>query len=215
MNVNLAPVLDVYRQAGDFDDQFGRSYSKNPTVVSDLGASMITARQAGGVAAAAKHFPGLGAASARQNTDVRPVTLNLPLATIRRVDEVAVPGRDQCRSQADHAVVGYLPGDRSTARPGSRPTWSRVSCGTGSSSPGSPSPTPWRPARCAPTARPRTVPCSPRRPAWTCCSAAAQNVTQGEQASGELAAAYRKGKLNGPAFLASVNRVVTLRQSVK
>src|SRR5690348_6185624 len=27
MNVNLAPVLDVYRNAGDFDDQFGRSYS--------------------------------------------------------------------------------------------------------------------------------------------------------------------------------------------
>jgi len=26
MNCNLAPVLDVYRQAGNFDDQFGRSY---------------------------------------------------------------------------------------------------------------------------------------------------------------------------------------------
>ena len=43
----------------------------------------------------------------------------------------------------------------------------------------------------------------------------AQNVTQGEQASGELAAAYRKGKLSSPAFLASVNRVMKLRQSVK
>ena len=64
MNVNLAPVLDVYRQAGNFDDQFGRSYSMNPTVVSDLGANMIKAQQAGGVAATAKHFPGLGAAAA-------------------------------------------------------------------------------------------------------------------------------------------------------
>ena len=43
----------------------------------------------------------------------------------------------------------------------------------------------------------------------------AQHVTQGEQARSELAAAYRNGTLNGPAFVASVNRVVTLRQSPK
>src|SRR5581483_2329867 len=45
MNVNLAPVLDVYRQAGDFDDQFQRSYSMNPNVVSAAGAAFITAQQ--------------------------------------------------------------------------------------------------------------------------------------------------------------------------
>ena len=43
----------------------------------------------------------------------------------------------------------------------------------------------------------------------------AQNVNQGVQARGELAADYRNGTLNGPAFLASVSRVVTLRQSPK
>ena len=43
----------------------------------------------------------------------------------------------------------------------------------------------------------------------------AQNVTQGEQASGELAAAYRNRTLSAPAFLASVSRIVALRQSVK
>ena len=43
----------------------------------------------------------------------------------------------------------------------------------------------------------------------------AQNVTQGEQASGGLAAAYRNGTLSAPAFLASVNRVITLRESPK
>ena len=48
MNVNLAPVLDVYRKAGNFDDQFGRSYSKNPAVVSDLGTNLIKAQQAAG-----------------------------------------------------------------------------------------------------------------------------------------------------------------------
>ncbi len=88
INVNLAPVLDVYRQPGDFDDQFQRSYSMNPAVVAELGADFITAQQRAGVAATAKHFPGLGAAAQAQDTDNVPVTLNLPLATIRGTDEL-------------------------------------------------------------------------------------------------------------------------------
>jgi len=88
LNVNLAPVLDVYRQAGDFDDQFQRSYSMNAAVVAELGAQFITAQQREGVAATAKHFPGLGAAAQSQDTDNVPVTLNLSLATIRNVDEL-------------------------------------------------------------------------------------------------------------------------------
>jgi beta-N-acetylhexosaminidase len=88
MNVNLAPVLDVFRIPGDFDDQFGRSFSRNPDVVSVLGAHFIRAQQHVGVAATAKHFPGLGAARAVQNTDVRPVTLNLSKREIRGVDEL-------------------------------------------------------------------------------------------------------------------------------
>jgi len=87
MNVNLAPVLDVYRAPGDFDDQFGRSYSTSPQVVSALGADFIEAQQATGVAATAKHFPGLGAASSAQDTDARPVTLNVSLHALRTVDE--------------------------------------------------------------------------------------------------------------------------------
>jgi beta-N-acetylhexosaminidase len=87
MNVNLAPVLDVYRHAGDFDDQFQRSYSKNPKVVSKLGTDFILAQQRTGVAATVKHFPGLGAASRNQDTDVRPVTLKLSVRTIRNIDE--------------------------------------------------------------------------------------------------------------------------------
>jgi beta-N-acetylhexosaminidase len=87
LNVNLAPVLDVYRAAGDFIDQYGRSYSRDPGQVGRLGADFIAAQQAAGVAAAAKHFPGLGAAALTQDTDVRPVTLPLPAATLRQVDE--------------------------------------------------------------------------------------------------------------------------------
>jgi beta-N-acetylhexosaminidase len=87
LNVNLAPVLDVYRQAGNFIDEFGRSYSKNPAVVSKLGTDFIKAQQRKGVAATAKHFPGLGAATVSQNTDLRPVTLNLSRHDIRTIDE--------------------------------------------------------------------------------------------------------------------------------
>jgi beta-N-acetylhexosaminidase len=87
MNLNLAPVLDVYRTPGDFDDQFQRSYSMDPRVVSRLGAAMIKAQQATGVAATAKHFPGLGAADANQNTYERPVTLHVSRNDLRSIDE--------------------------------------------------------------------------------------------------------------------------------
>ncbi|KAG6828525.1 hypothetical protein H0H92_007653 [Tricholoma furcatifolium] len=88
MNVNLAPVLDVYRVAGDFDDEYERSFSNNATIAALCGQSFITAQQATGIASTAKHFPGLGAASASQNTDEVPVTLNLTASEIQTVDEL-------------------------------------------------------------------------------------------------------------------------------
>lgn len=88
LNVNLAPVLDVFRKAGDFDDHYGRSYSSHASIVSTLGADFIVAQQKAGVAATAKHFPGLGAATATQDTDLEPVTLDLALSSIRGIDEL-------------------------------------------------------------------------------------------------------------------------------
>jgi beta-N-acetylhexosaminidase len=89
MNVNLAPVLDVFRQPGNFDDQFQRSYSSDPVAAGSLGAAFIIAQQELGVAATAKHFPGLGAAARSQNTDLTTVTLDLPVSELRSVDELA------------------------------------------------------------------------------------------------------------------------------
>ncbi|HEY7596432.1 MAG TPA: glycoside hydrolase family 3 N-terminal domain-containing protein [Actinophytocola sp.] len=91
MNVNLAPVLDVFHQAGDLMDQFGRSFSSNAGTVATLGANYARAEQARGVAATLKHFPGLGKANADQNTDTKPVTLNVSLSTLRSVDEAPYP----------------------------------------------------------------------------------------------------------------------------
>jgi beta-N-acetylhexosaminidase len=87
LNVNLAPVLDVYRTAGGFIGQYGRSYSRHPGQVARLGADFIRAQQDAGVVAAAKHFPGLGAAARNQDTDLQPVTLAVGAAALRRVDE--------------------------------------------------------------------------------------------------------------------------------
>ncbi len=214
MNVNLAPVLDVYRQAGNFDDQFGRSYSMNPTVVSDLGANMITAQQAGAVAATAKHFPGLGAAAARQNTDIRPVTLNLPLATIRNIDEV--PFQAAIKAGVKLIMVSWATYPAIGARPAglspnvvqgelrNRLKFTGVTI-TDALEAGA--------LRSYGSTQNRALFAALAGMDLLLCSA--QNVTQGEQASGELAAAYRNGTLNGPAFLASVNRVITLRESPK
>ena len=88
LNVNLAPVLDVFRTTGDFADHLGRSYSMDPSVVSALGADFIKAQQHAGVDATAKHFPGLGAATLTQNTDLRAVTLDVPLSSLRSMDEL-------------------------------------------------------------------------------------------------------------------------------
>jgi beta-N-acetylhexosaminidase len=214
MNVNLAPVLDVYRKAGNFDDQFGRSYSKNPTVVSDLGTNMIKAQQAGGVAATAKHFPGLGVATASQNTDARPVTLNLSLATIRSTDEVPFQAAINAGvklimlSWATYPAIGARPAGLSPnvvqgeLRNRLKFTGVTVTDALEAGALRSYGSTQNR-ARFAALAGMDLLLCS------------AQHVTQGEQARSELASAYRNGTLNGPAFLASVNRVVTLRQSPK
>lgn len=88
-NGNLAPVLDVFRTPGDFDDQYQRSYSNNAITVASCGASFVAAQQSATVAAAVKHFPGLGAATSAQDTDARPVTINLSLNELRSVDEEA------------------------------------------------------------------------------------------------------------------------------
>jgi beta-N-acetylhexosaminidase len=88
VDVNLAPVLDVARHAGNFIDQYERSYGANPLLDADLGESFIEGQQGVGIAATAKHFPGLGAATRQQNTDEGPVVLNLSLRQLRTTDEL-------------------------------------------------------------------------------------------------------------------------------
>lgn len=213
MNVNLAPVLDVYRQAGDFDDQFGRSYSKNPSVVSDLGTRMLQAQQAGGVAATVKHFPGLGAATASQNTDVRPVTLNLSLNTLRSVDEVPFQAAISAGvklvmvSWAIYPALGARPAGLSpnvvTGELRNRLHFTGVTI-TDALEAGA----------LAPFGSIQNRTLHAALAGMDLMLAAAQNVGEGQQAAGELTADYLNGTLNHQAFQASVNRIVALRHSL-
>jgi beta-N-acetylhexosaminidase len=105
MNCNLAPVLDVFRVAGNFDDRFGRSYSMDPVLCGKCGAASITAQQKLGVVTTAKHFPGLGAATVDQNTDLGPVPLDLSLSELRRVDEL--PFTNAIRADVDMIMTSW------------------------------------------------------------------------------------------------------------
>jgi beta-N-acetylhexosaminidase len=214
MNVNLAPVLDVYRIAGGFDDEFGRSYSKNPAVVSALGANMIKAQQAGRVAATAKHFPGLGAAAASQNTDVRPVTLNLPLATIRGIDEA--PFRAAISAGVRLVMMSWAIYPSIQARPaGLSPKVVQGELRNRLKFTGVTITDALEAGALKPYGSTQNRTLLAAQAGMDLMLASALNITEGQQARAELAAAYSNGTLNHAAFLASVNRVIALRQSLK
>jgi beta-N-acetylhexosaminidase len=92
VNVNLAPVLDV-GQPGSSMRALGRTFGDTPAEVSALGGAFADGLAAGGVAACAKHFPGLGRAPANQ--DLRINRIGASLAALRAVDES--PFRDAAR----------------------------------------------------------------------------------------------------------------------
>jgi beta-N-acetylhexosaminidase len=214
LNVNLAPVLDVFRQAGDFDDQFQRSYSSSASTCGICGQDFISAQQFTGVAATAKHFPGLGAATSSQNTDTRPVTLNVSLSNLRSIDEAPYVSAISagvklvmCSWAVYPALDASLPAGLSPTIVGSE---LRGRLGFGGvtitdaleagalSSFGSTS----QRAVLAATAGMDLLLC------------AAADPSQGEQAVSALASAYSSGQLNQAAFNASVQRVTALRNSL-
>ncbi len=84
VNVDLAPVLDVARRGSAIGAEhraFGRSAGRVARTANPFAYGL----QQRGVAAAAKHFPGLGAA--RANTDAQAARIRLSRRTLREVDE--------------------------------------------------------------------------------------------------------------------------------
>ena len=82
-NVDLAPVADVARD-GSALARDGRIFGSSPAGVSRAVTAFAAGLGSAGVAAAAKHFPGLGAA--RVSTDSAPVRLRMSRAALDRVD---------------------------------------------------------------------------------------------------------------------------------
>lgn len=84
VNVDLAPVLDVGRPGRAIDGEH-RAWGRTPAAVKRLALPFAAGLRSAGVAATAKHFPGLGAA--RVNTDAKVQSIMLTRAKLRKVDE--------------------------------------------------------------------------------------------------------------------------------
>jgi beta-N-acetylhexosaminidase len=214
LNVNLAPVLDVYRSPGDFDDQFQRSYSTNPQEVSTLGADFIRAQQRDGVAATAKHFPGLGAATASQDTDLEPVTIGMSKATLQSDDEY--PYQAAIGADVDLVMVSWatfpglgskLPAGLSAtivqgqlrARLGFHGVTITDAIGAGA-------------LEAYGSTQTRTLMAAE---AGMQLILASDSVSQGTECLNALRVAYRDGELSGAAFRATVAQILTLRSSLR
>lgn len=75
VRVNLAPCVDVVVEGSD--PVIGeRSYGRDPARVAKLAASRIRGLQSNGVAACAKHFPGLGAVPRDPHRELPTITLD-------------------------------------------------------------------------------------------------------------------------------------------
>jgi beta-N-acetylhexosaminidase len=211
MNVNLAPVLDVYYKTGNFIDQYQRSYSSNPAVAAACGQAFITAQQQAGVAATAKHFPGLGSATKNQNTDSGPVTLTVPLTKLRTVDEVPYPPAVSAGVKLVMVSWAIYPALDARLPAGLSPTvigqelrgrnaFTGVTI-TDALEAGALS--------AFGTTGQRAVTAAGAGMDLILCSA--RDVSQGEAATAALAGALGSGQLDPAAFNAAVNRVTALR----
>jgi beta-N-acetylhexosaminidase len=84
VNVDLAPVLDLGRPGRAITEQ-RRSFARTPSAVSRIGVGFARGLAEGGLAATAKHFPGLG--GARLDTDNAVQRVRLPAESLRANDE--------------------------------------------------------------------------------------------------------------------------------
>ena len=118
VDVDLAPVADVPRGAGSFIAAQERAFDTKPVPAGDKAAAFARGLAGAGVAATAKHFPGLG--RAQVSTDVAAVTIRATraqldgdLAPFRRLVADGVPL--VMLSNAVYTALGAEPAFRSPA----------------------------------------------------------------------------------------------------
>ena len=89
LNMDMAPVLDVPR--GEPERHLtGRTFGKNPEMVSRIGRIVIKALQDGGIISVAKHFPGLGMAGLDPHKDL--LSINAEKTEIEQIDLLPFQG---------------------------------------------------------------------------------------------------------------------------
>ncbi len=118
VNVDLAPVADVPRVPGAFIEEQRRAYGRDIVRAGAHAQAFAVGLQQAGVAAAAKHFPGLGGSAV--NTDLAGAAietdaaeLDADLAPFRRLVDAGVPL--VMVSNAVYPSLGPAPATWSTA----------------------------------------------------------------------------------------------------
>ncbi len=209
-NVDLAPVLDVARPRGFIADQ-RRGFSSKPGRVSAAGVAFARGLQSAGVAATAKHFPGLGSTAA--NTDLRPARIGLKSRALRRIDEApyrafsAAGGKLVMVSSARYPALGAgkVPASQSravtTAELRERLGFQGVTISDSLEAPGA------------------TAGAGPAKVALRAAAAGTDlllyvHCDAGAKAAGVLANALEAGALDRAAFEASVDRILALRATL-
>ncbi|HMC38516.1 MAG TPA: glycoside hydrolase family 3 N-terminal domain-containing protein, partial [Acidimicrobiales bacterium] len=102
VNMDLAPVLDVSPPGNPVADEADRSFSAAPGTVTSYGRAFWSGLEQGGVVPVAKHFPGLGHASA--DTDQGPST-DPPLSQLQADD--LIPFADSIGHGVPVVMVGH------------------------------------------------------------------------------------------------------------
>jgi beta-N-acetylhexosaminidase len=97
IDVDLAPVLDVPASPQSF--MSSRAFSDDPAEVASTGVAFAAGLERTGVAATAKHFPGLGLATV--STDEAPVTIDAPRAQL-------APGLEPFRAAVSAGVGSVM-----------------------------------------------------------------------------------------------------------
>jgi beta-N-acetylhexosaminidase len=103
INVDLAPVADV-NTVGDAGVIGPRSFGSDPDVVSRLTAAQVCGYHRGGVAAAVKHFPGHGSTTTDSHLEV--VTIDRTLREWQEIDRPPFVAAN--RAGVDLVLVGHL-----------------------------------------------------------------------------------------------------------
>jgi beta-N-acetylhexosaminidase len=99
--VDLAPVADVPNGARSFIAAQGRAFSADPVQAGSQAAAFAQGLATGGVAATAKHFPGLG--RAEKTTDLTVATIPVTRAELAAD---LIPFLHRLRAEAGRPVRG-------------------------------------------------------------------------------------------------------------